>query len=121
MDAEEIVNAYWAIPVADRITTNWGCTEERWWWLNEHTYINGVMLHVDFDIEGLLVFEICEQADDGETWVTWLAHHYGFGQSRSKWHPVERQRFFDRFVDSFEVMRWALDWFENGFKDCVAA
>ena len=111
MDAEKIINAYWAIPVAERFTTNWGCTDQRWWWLDDTTYINGVMMHVDFDIEGLLLFEICEQAEDGETWVTWLAHHYGFGTSRHKWYPAEPQKFFDRsasrgFTPRGSVARW---------------
>jgi len=51
--AEEIVDAFIRIPWHNRFDHNWGTAMEKsdndLWNVNENTYINGMMLHVDFD------------------------------------------------------------------------
>ena len=72
-------------------------------------YINGVMLTIDFDFEGAYLLEI---NSDAGFW-----HALAIFLSRSdpiiEWMPAPPQKFFERSVNAWEAIRWAVDTYKR--------
>ena len=94
-------------------TYNW-CTawDNSCWNVGDGFYINGLMMYLDLDFDGLLLVEVVEKEPG---LVSWLVYAWGglSGMSVTEWHPSQPQPFFDRSVDQFMLYRWAIDWYEQ--------
>lgn len=110
--AEQTVELLWKRLKADGLACNWGTAlDNSIWNIDDDAYINGVMMHLDLDYEGLYLVEVVVREPNE---VMWLAVAYGsFKKQAWAWMPVDRhQTFFDRSVTQFDCYRWAIDWYE---------
>jgi hypothetical protein len=100
---------------------NWGTAfDNSIWHVGEWTYINGIILHIDFDFEGAWLVEVCDR-DPGHTAdptaVRWLAIATGHWPDdidlRYAWYQSpEPQEFFKRSVSQWDVIQWMVDWYK---------
>lgn len=130
----EIIDTFWAEYKRSRLDYNWGLHPRdgnKHWDIDYHwngttyegLYINGVMLAVDEDYQGMFVLECVdvpnekpEQGLHGDiSPVGWLAFAHGIGGSEQwAWYesPIP-QYFFKRIVKQGDVYRWAIGWYES--------
>jgi len=101
---------------------NWGTAfDNSIWQVGKYTYINGVMLTVDFDYEGMWLLEVCDRDPDREgdphrdpTTVRWLVVGTVHGETHHAWYPItEQQEFFKRTVNAWDVIPWAVEWYKD--------
>jgi hypothetical protein len=84
------------------------------WNVTEDTYINGVMMTLDFDYYMGYLIEIVERSSSIVTWVAVATFHgphveTGHQQHDSMWFPnTEPQTFGSCTVDRADVCRWAV-------------
>lgn len=118
--AEDIIEVLWArLRDGTAHSTNWGTAlDNSIWHVGEHTYINGIMLNVDFDYEGMWLLEVCDRDPNDRsdpTAVRWLAVATTTKREGvpHEWYPAtEPQFFFNRTVNSWDVMEWAMAWYK---------
>jgi len=79
---EEIVKFFNTIAMDDRIGDNWGTGDTNWDIPGTITYINGVMLMIDEDLNAGYLLEICDVVENGGTFVKHLhyANYYIAGE-----------------------------------------
>jgi hypothetical protein len=99
-------------------STNWGTAmDNSIWHVGTHTYINGIMLHVDFDYEGMWLLEVCHRDPDNRvndpTLTTWLAVATTTEKDHWAWYPAPPQPFFGRTTTAWDVIAWACEWYKN--------
>jgi hypothetical protein len=103
---------------------NWGTAiDNSIWNVGRWTYINGIMVHVDFDFEGMWLLEVCDRDKEAigpgnPTMVRWLAvatgHWPNNQHTKHRWFPaIEPQTFFERTVHSWDVIKWAMAWYKE--------
>jgi len=116
--AEEIIEVLWQrLRDGTAHSANWGTAlDNSIWHVGTYTYINGIMLHVDFDFEGMWLMEVCFRDPEHRgdpTPVRWLAVATIHGDTRHAWYPtITPQYFFDRTVKAWDVIEWATAWYK---------
>ena len=98
---------------------NWGtAADNSIWHVGKYTYINGIMLNIDFDYEGMWLLEVCDRDPDDHSdptaAVRWLVVGTAHGETFHAWYPLtETQTFFDRTVNAWDVIPWAVEWYKD--------
>lgn len=116
--AEEIQEVLWArLRDGTAWSNNWGTAmDNSIWHVGRDTYINGIMVKVDFDYEGMWLLEVCDRDPDDRsdpTAVRWLAVAHTHNMTHHAWFPTdEPQEFFKRTVNSWDVIEWAIAWYK---------
>lgn len=129
----QIVQAFLSIPSRTLVSTNWGCWSRQFsepaegydtafdpewmadpWNVTDDTYINGVMMTIDFDYYMGYLIEVVERSSSIVTWVAVAKFHgphvvTGHQQHDSMWFPnTEPQTFGSCTFGSADVCRWAV-------------
>lgn len=100
------------IPMQDRFNYNWGCSPiPKFWDIDEDTYINGIIMTIDFDLDFGSLLEIVERKSGVVSYLVMLEFSNIEGEPHwdTEWYPNPVGTFFDRNVSQLEVSRWALD------------
>lgn len=84
--------------------------------VSDTTYINQIDTSIDMDYHYAYLIVVCDNDDDGETWVSYLAvfqRHAGVGNIDYHWHE-SRHKFFDtESVSMRDVRMWFIDWMDD--------
>jgi hypothetical protein len=122
-EADAIIDVLWArVRDGKAWSCNWGTAmDNSIWHVGKWTYINGIIMHIDFDYEGMWLLEVCDRDPDDHsdpTQVRWLAvatGHWPEGVTlKHEWYPAtEPQVFFKRSVNTWEVITWASAWYKK--------
>src|SRR5690606_12877559 len=121
-----IAHHFFAIPLTDAINYNWG-TEGRdkkgMWDVDDDTYINGVVLTVDFDFIMGYLLEIVEHSDPGVvSYLVLMRYHGGWPPKYDwAWFQGDCGTFFNRKVDQRTVAAWAVNWIYETLEQHTAA
>jgi len=104
----EIVDHLINIPQLDRYNYNWGCHDydRTFWNVDDDTYINGILLMIDMDIEHGSLLEIVERSTSVVSYlaVVELLPDY----HDAEWYPNPVGTFFDRNVSQEQACAWAV-------------
>jgi len=116
---QEVIEVLWArLRDGTAHRNNWGTAlDNNIWHVGHWTYINGIMLIVDFDYEGMWLLEVCDRDPDDHTdptQVRWLVVGTVHGETHHAWYPTtEPQEFFNRTINAWDVMPWAMEWYKD--------
>jgi hypothetical protein len=103
---DQIVHKFLSLDYSEWTATNWGLNRDRKYWdVDEDTYINGIPLIVDLDLEMGYLLEIVERESSIVSYMVIVTGHHGHD---SMWYEGEVGTFFEREVSVFEVMLWAV-------------
>ena len=102
---EQVVQHFLSLKYSEWTQTNWGLHSDRtYWYVDEDTYINGVPLIIDLDFEMGYLLEIVEKLTGVVSYVVVVT---GTDEHDSTWYEKDIGTFFDRNMDTFEMIRWA--------------
>lgn len=105
---EQIVHHFLRINPTDIVRYNWGCTDHhntKLWDVDDDTYINGVPLTVDRDLDVGHLLEIVEKDTSAVSYVVVAVTPNGH---QSAWWEPDAGTFFHRNVDTETVTAWAV-------------
>jgi len=114
---EQIVNKFLSLNYWDWTQRNWGCVaqyERDYWNVDDDTYINGVPMTIDFDFLMAYLLEVVERDTSVVSYV--LIATFGTSEHESAWFEPTVGTFFDRQVETHEVMLWAVAMSEDLFE-----
>lgn len=75
------------------------------------TYVNGMLVHIDRDLESAFLFEV---VDHDTSLVRHVALVVYFAELAGwEMHPHPPEPFFERATGEFELVRWFVDWYEQ--------
>lgn len=109
---EETVNTFNALNYDEITLHNWcGCDSGGKWNVNDETYINGVMLTLDFDYMMGYLIQAVDRTSSRCRYITVLQRH-GSGPDGSidhtfEWAP-DTHEFFDKEFDRVQICQWAV-------------
>lgn len=108
--ATDIVAHLGQIPLSERVNCNWGLHEDSTFWeVDDDTYINGIVMTIDFDYDISSLLEIVEKSSGVVSYLV-VVEFPGFSRDwDAEWYPNPVGTFFDRTVDRFEVCAWAVE------------
>lgn len=110
---DEIVRTFLAIPVMHRVMFNWGTAMERedrkaWDIEGTDTYINGVILTIDFDYMMGYLIECVDQTSQVVSYHVIVVYPGPAFDHDSVMYEPEVGTFFERKVHHEEASEWAV-------------
>lgn len=114
----EVLYTFLDIPVRNLVSYNWGTapTEHRAeWHCNDETYINGVVMTIDFDFMMGYLIEYVDRTTSAIGFMVIVTYHgrdkYGNIEHDFVNYPPACGTFFDRTdaADHWRVSKWAVD------------
>ena len=121
--AEQIIAHFYSMDWVKRISCNWGTDSERpsiWEVPNTTSYINGVMVTMDFDFDMAFLLEVCDR-DGKPTWVRHLmfysARLISMPVDKSQWCSHERYPFFESTITDLQLHVEFANWVDTTRKE----
>jgi hypothetical protein len=112
---EEIVETFNALDFNEIVRHNWGtCGKDcqASWSVNDETYINGVMLTIDFDYMMGYLVQAVDRTDSTCRYIAILQRHGrkpdGSIDYDYEWAP-DTHGFFDKEFDRVQICQWAVE------------
>ena len=112
---DQVVRHFLQMKPEDRVFYNWGTAiDNSIWDVNGETYINGIVLTIDYDYEVGWLIEIVDKTNSVVNYgviVSWPAPDAIGRGGRGHDSMIFDKRvgtFFDRQIDSLEVCEWAV-------------
>lgn len=108
--ATDIVSHFQGIPYPERAGSNWGLHwDPTYWDVDEDTYINGVLMVIDFDYDIGSLLEIVEKSTGTVSYLVVMEFSGWDSKPDFEWYPNPVGTFYERTVSKYEVSRWAVD------------
>jgi hypothetical protein len=104
---EQIVSHFLQLPPDSIHKYNWGlvgCENIDLWHIDNNTYINGVPLIVDLDLDMGYLIEVVEKDTSSVSYLVVITTPYGH---HSQWWEGDAGTFFYRNVTQAEIATWA--------------